>query len=159
MGTWGTGPFDNDAAMDLVNELAQKPSAVEVTMALRSAMVEVVKNKDYVDGPEMAAAIAAACLVATQLDPSLPLDATVINSLGGVTFNVEGLRELGERVFMRADDPAANEWYDLAADAGDLGDVEAANAPYRTALVSRNAEKHCSSNERYVINQNGLDAF
>ena len=159
MGTWDRGPFDNDAAMDLVAELATKPSVVEVTVTLRSTMLEVVENKDYVDGPEMAAAIAAACVVAAQIDTSLILDAYVKDCLDGMTFNVEGLREIAERVFMRADDPAANEWYDLAAEVGDLADIEAANAPYRRALMSDKAEIRDHPLGRDAVELDGPDGL
>lgn len=132
MGAWGTGPFENDAALDFLGDLADGP-ADAVTDGLRTAMVDVLGDQGYVEGPEMDAAIAAACLIAARIDPSVPLGVNAKAYFDRLTFTVDDrLREPAARVFARAFDASDNEWHDLWAD--DLAEVEAGLAPYRTAV-------------------------
>ncbi len=60
MGADGCGPFDNDDAMDFLDELrkSRKPGK-----ELRKAMEAVLKSKKYVEAPDMSIAVAAAALV------------------------------------------------------------------------------------------------
>lgn len=135
MGVWDLGPFDNSAAEGFVSDLSEMP-VVELTAELRSVMNDVVENEVYVDKAEMSAAIAAASLVAIQIDPSLPLPSNVKDYMDGKEFNVEGLRDLAKKVFLRADDPDNNDWYEqrCGGDFDGLADVEAKNRPYRRVL-------------------------
>jgi hypothetical protein len=57
MGTWSTGPFDNDDARDFLYEVEEEPTLVE-------AVLKAVQESEYVETPEGARAIAAARLVA-----------------------------------------------------------------------------------------------
>lgn len=135
MGAWDHGPFDNDSALDFVGDLAKGP-ADGVTAGLRAAMEEVVTSTDYVEMPEMSAALAAACLVAARTDPSVPLGVVAKEYLDGLAFDADDeLRALAARVFVRADDPADNEWHYLWADAGALDATGRAHAPYRRVLT------------------------
>ncbi|KAK2754694.1 hypothetical protein FQN54_006827 [Arachnomyces sp. PD_36] len=134
MGVWDLGPFDNDAAEGFILDLCEMSEA-DATAEICSVMNSVVKNNDYVDRAEMSAAIAGAALVAKQIDPSLPLPETVEEAMAGKTFNVEGLRDLANRVFRRADDPDNNDWYDQrCGDFEGFKHVEAKNGPYRRVL-------------------------
>lgn len=134
MGAWGAGPFDNDAALDFFGDLADGPPDA-VTDGLHTAMADIVNNSDYLEGPDVEAAIAAACLIAARIDPSVSIDVNAKEYLDQLTFTVdERLRELATRVFVRAFDAADNEWYDLWAEGDSLGQVQAALAPYRTAV-------------------------
>ncbi len=62
MGAWGSGPFDNDDAMDFVGDLADGSTAHLVTR-LREALA---LSDDYVESPEGSSAVAAAALVAAR---------------------------------------------------------------------------------------------
>ncbi|MFC6882627.1 MULTISPECIES: DUF4259 domain-containing protein [Actinomadura] len=135
MGAWGHGPFENDSAMDFVGDLADGP-AEEVPEGLRSAMADMLEAGDYLEGPDVEAAIAAACLVAARLEPSIKIGGSAGEYLEGMEFTPdEPLRELASRTFARALDPSDNEWYDLWADGGGFTKVQAAIAPFRKAVA------------------------
>jgi hypothetical protein len=70
--------------MDFVGELPGEPSA-----ELRAAMTEVVESDEYLDGRDMDAAIAAACLVAARADPSVTVDEDAGDYLGKMAFTVD----------------------------------------------------------------------
>lgn len=70
MGTWGTGPFDNDLAADLVDEL-EGLSHQQVIDALARAFQRVTDSGERVDGGDGAEAVAAGALVASTLPDSL----------------------------------------------------------------------------------------
>jgi hypothetical protein len=136
MGAWGTGPFDNDAALDFLGDLADGP-ADEVTDGLHTAMTEVVDEPDYLEGPDVDAAVAAACLIAARIDPSVPITVNGKAYLDRLAFTVdEGLRDLAARVFVRALDATDNEWRALWAESDALAEVKTALAPYHTALTA-----------------------
>ena len=62
MGAWGSGPFDNDDAMDFVGGLADAPGADLVVL-----LGEALKlPQDYVESPEGSNAVAAAALIAAR---------------------------------------------------------------------------------------------
>ena len=60
MGAWGTGPFENDDAMDWVAELEAAPDLV----AVRSALQAVTTAEEYIDAPVGSIALASAEVVA-----------------------------------------------------------------------------------------------
>lgn len=60
MGAWGAGSFDNDTALDWLDDLARAPG----TRAIRQALEHVSDNDGYIDADEASAALAAAELVA-----------------------------------------------------------------------------------------------
>ena len=64
MGTWGTGPFDNDDAGDWVYELEEATDLGLVREPLRTAL----DTDDYLELAEGNNAIAAAAIVAASLD-------------------------------------------------------------------------------------------
>jgi Domain of unknown function (DUF4259) len=134
MGAWGMGPFDNDAALDFLGDLTDGPAG-SVADGLRSAMNAIVDETGYLDGSDVDAAVAAACLIAARIDPSVPVRANGKTYLDQLTFTVDDqLRHLAARVFARAFDATGNEWHDLWAESGALAEVEAALSPYRTVV-------------------------
>ena len=66
MGSWGTGPFDNDDAADWAWELKEAPDFEIV----RQALVTAVENDEYLELPEGNIAVAAAAVVAASVDGS-----------------------------------------------------------------------------------------
>jgi hypothetical protein len=60
MGTWGTGPFENDDAADWVVDGVADDS----WGAIREALSQAAANGDYLEAPEASVAIAAAAIVA-----------------------------------------------------------------------------------------------
>jgi hypothetical protein len=134
MGAWGMGPFENDAALDFLGELADGSSDA-VADGLRAAMTGVADEEGYLRGPEVDAAVAAACMIAARLNSSAPIGRIGHAYSDRLIFTVdEPFRELAARVFARAFDSTSNEWHDLWAEAGALAEVEAALAPFRAAV-------------------------
>ncbi|MGI8332180.1 DUF4259 domain-containing protein [Actinomadura scrupuli] len=133
MGAWDYGPFDNDGAMDLFGELVTG-SAADRERRLVSAMQEVVGSDEYVENPEVQAAVAAAALIAVCLEESLPLPSYREEWLAQPLEITPELRELAARTFARAFSATDNEWYDLWDEAGALDKVEAILEPYRRAV-------------------------
>src|SRR5215510_10720131 len=73
MGTWGVGPFDNDAASDLLFEIEQADPADRGDV-VRRALETAAAAEGYLDYDDAAAAVAAAALVATDGDDEPPTD-------------------------------------------------------------------------------------
>ncbi|RAY15904.1 hypothetical protein DPM19_09115 [Actinomadura craniellae] len=135
MGTWDYGPFDNDSALDLVGDLADRPAG-ETVPELRATMLKVLDAGSPVDAWEMNQALAAASVVAGRIDPALLDDedeAEVCAGRLGPELDAE-FRALAVRVFDRAFRPDDNEWYDLWVESEALDEVEVAHAPYRAVL-------------------------
>ncbi|MDA1362852.1 DUF4259 domain-containing protein [Glycomyces luteolus] len=135
MGAWGYGPFENDAALDCVADLADAdPGAVK--SGLLGAMREATGSEDYLENPEADAAVAAAVLVAARLGAD-PGSGSAEALLASHPFEADGeLRLEALRVFDRVTDPRENEWHDLWTDAGALEKVLELLAPYRTVLAA-----------------------
>ena len=75
MGTWGSGPFDDDNASDWVWELQEASDWDVVETALRGA-ADVVGDA-YLEAPDGQVAWAAATVVAAADDPSVAVPAEV----------------------------------------------------------------------------------
>ncbi|MFI9807417.1 DUF4259 domain-containing protein [Streptomyces sp. NPDC052301] len=65
MGTWGTGPFDNDTAADWCNDLDDAAPAGRAGI-VRGTLARVAAGEGYLEAPEADEAVAAAALVAAQ---------------------------------------------------------------------------------------------
>ncbi|MFI0261022.1 DUF4259 domain-containing protein [Streptomyces sp. NPDC017056] len=63
MGTWGTGPFDGDAAADFLAELAAM-SVDRRLGAIRGVLSTAAAERDYLEAPQGGMAVAAAALTA-----------------------------------------------------------------------------------------------
>ncbi|MQM24437.1 DUF4259 domain-containing protein [Glycomyces albidus] len=138
MGAWDYGPFDNDGAWDCLDALTDDADAN--TAHLRSAMIDVLDETEYLESPECQGAVGAAVLTAMRLGAPSPGErATEV--LDAHPFDAEALRATALRTLKRVtDDPADNEWYDLWLDAGSLDKVLAIMAPYRETLEGGGAE-------------------
>jgi hypothetical protein len=67
VGAWGTGPFDNDDAVDWVATVQASDDLTVVRAALAAGL-----DSEYLEAPEGSLAIAAAELVAAAADPTRP---------------------------------------------------------------------------------------
>jgi hypothetical protein len=77
MGTWGVGPFDNDAARDLLSEIEQAAPADRVNL-IRQALTAAVAAEGYLDYDDAAAAVAAAALLAAAGDGEPPTESVAL---------------------------------------------------------------------------------
>jgi hypothetical protein len=75
MGTWDSGPFDNDTAADWCGELHDAPAGERVAMIRRALTVAADHDADtYLDDDFAAEAVAAAAVIAAQLPGGPRLD-------------------------------------------------------------------------------------
>src|SRR5690348_12526834 len=65
MGTWGTGPFDNDGAGDWLE--TWKESGAALPDYVRATLTEVLDNHEYLEVDDGQYAVAAAAVTARQL--------------------------------------------------------------------------------------------
>lgn len=72
MGTWGTGPFDNDAAADFADRLDGAVSLAQREDIVWVALMRTVKATGNLTGAEQA--VAAAAVIAAQGRGGAPLD-------------------------------------------------------------------------------------
>lgn len=127
MGTWGTGPFDNDAAADwagALDALAPGERADEVRRVLQEALDPAEDRGDEV--------VAAAAVVAAALPDGPPLGDGY-----GPQQPVEGLTGDDAPTALGALDrvtSVGSEWHETWNEAGELDDALAALAPVRAAL-------------------------
>lgn len=119
MGTWGSGPFENDSALDWAGDLND---ADDLTLAMDA--LERVRGSDYVDADDASVAIAAAEVVAAvggRPHADLPEDVQRWIVSSGVTLDPEHSEEAAAAVErIRGEDSeladlwaasGAEEWY------------------------------------------------
>jgi uncharacterized protein DUF4259 len=135
MGSWGTGPFDNDDAADFANELGRADPAERLTL-IRTALQDAL-DADYLEVDGGNRAIAAAATVAAcrpggpEVDPGY---GPAFLALGdGVAAPPPDLVELAGAALDRVQGEES-EWRDLWDEAAGLDDVTAALEPVRAAL-------------------------
>lgn len=84
MGAWKAGSFDNDDALDWVNDFADEPNREFVESTLKAA----IESDEYLEAPESSMAIAAAEVVAALQGaphPALPDEIQEVLSSGEIT--------------------------------------------------------------------------
>lgn len=134
MGAWGTGPLDNDAAGDLLDEL-ERARPEDLPDLLRSTFGRVIGVEGDLDGWETEQALAGAALVAYcfAAQRGHPLD--VDEDLEPIRLEVtEELRHQAERTVRRALTPDGNEWYDLWTLSDGIDEARAELEPYLRVL-------------------------
>ncbi|KAB7739801.1 DUF4259 domain-containing protein [Nostocoides sp. F2B08] len=120
MGAWGTGPFQNDEALDFVAAVEEAGRSGRLG-ALGRPLEHVVRSGDYLIAPDVTEAVAAAGVVGAVLNPTesagepgLPEWAAQVPP---ERLDNE-LVELARRALRRALQPHDNEAYELWAEAG-----------------------------------------
>lgn len=123
MGAWGTGPFDNDMALDLFAELEEETSF----SVIRSKIEEVVTD-DYLEADKVIEAIASIAILTAikendaRLVPKFEfssLENLRKNFLSRIDDSMLSLIEDAFGIIRRSDD---NELYDIWAEEEDFGD-------------------------------------
>jgi len=108
MGAWGSGPFENDDAMDFVGALAGAPASETLPRLARALSLP----EGYVESPDGSTAVAASALVAARrgyeitdptasalladrpFEPDAALRASAVTALGRVAAEDSELMEL-----------------------------------------------------------------
>lgn len=136
VGTWDSGPFDNDDAADLLGQVSRIAQPDVLAAVLGDALLAVTIADSYVEAPEMSRAVAAAAIVAILRASNLPappeLGEEWLSTLRGG--GSELLRQTAARVLHRAVEPQDNEWYELWAEANLTDEVRTQLDPYLSAL-------------------------
>jgi hypothetical protein len=135
MGTWDTGPFDNDDAADFSGDLDDAAPADRPEL-IRQALTAAADNTDYLEADVACQAIAAAAIVAAQQPGGPEVDSAYGPGFltGGETIELpDDFVELSLRAIARVLDEES-EWRDLWEEADDLDGAIAALEPIRSAL-------------------------
>lgn len=138
MGSWGTGPFENDDAADFANELDGADPAERLTL-IRGALQGAL-DAEYLEVDGGNRAVAAAATVAACRPGGPSIDASYgpeFLALGdGVVPPPADLVELARAALDRVQGEGS-EWRELWDEAAGLDDVTAALEPVHTALAWR----------------------
>ncbi|MFE5721293.1 DUF4259 domain-containing protein [Streptomyces erythrochromogenes] len=127
MGTWGTGPFEDDSALDFVDHLRMLP-ADEVAVELERAVRSVAEEEDYIEYSAGVSAVAAAALLSGQCRDDLR------EWPAGIPALTPELAELALRAVERAHSEGSHLW-ELWTESGKYGEVWKSLAPVRTGLL------------------------
>ena len=124
MGAAGTGPFENDDALDFLDTL-EDAGPDERRAQVERAMGLVVRSDGYIEAPQMAEAIAAAVVVAACDDPeSVATERYVPRWVEEEPIDVdERLEDLATAALHRALRPDDNEWWELWDEARATDDI------------------------------------
>lgn len=135
MGTWGTGPYDNDAAADFCGFLHDAPPARRPEM-IRAALHVAARTGGYLDANLAEKAVAAAAIVVAQRTGTPPDSAYAPDFLvAGEPLDLpEEVRPLAVAALDRVVG-AGSEWRELWEEASDPGVALRVVAGLRTALA------------------------
>jgi hypothetical protein len=114
MGTWGAGPFENDAADDLLLELGESDAPAIAVAALLEGISEL-PGEDWLDVDDGQACVAMAELVALAFGPGVrpaPL-AALIESLEADPSLVQKALDALPRVFDKQSSELAQLWHEI----------------------------------------------
>ena len=134
MGTWGTGPFDNDTAADWAGDFDEADLAERPAM-IRDALTAAADAEDYLDADDAMAALAAAAVVSSAQTNGPQLDDNYgpgPDAVDGLELD-ESLRTLAVQAVTRVLG-ADSEWRELWEDAGEFDEARAALEPILSAL-------------------------
>ncbi|MEV0296968.1 DUF4259 domain-containing protein [Nocardia sp. NPDC050710] len=118
MGSWDTGPFDNDCAADWCDELERTSPDARADM-IRQALAAVAEETGYLGSTRACAAIAAAALVASTVPGGEPITSVYAPDFlteGGAVELGSDVAELAVLALDRVLDEHS-EWRDLWSDA------------------------------------------
>ncbi|MDB4950930.1 MAG: hypothetical protein JWM27_3579 [Gemmatimonadetes bacterium] len=130
MGAWGAGTFENDDAMDWLDDLLDGDG----TVLLRDALSAAAEADGYVEGPDASAALAAAEVVAALA--SRPASRLPDAAAGWVRAQAGGAAPWMLEMARRAVNAVArhSELRELWMESGDAGEWEAAVRDLRDRL-------------------------
>lgn len=137
MGTWDSGPFDNDGAADWCGDLDEADPADRLGM-VRQTLAAVADHAGYLDDRLGVRAVAAAAVIVSQRPGAEPLTSPYAPDFlleGGSLVVPEDVAALAVRALDRVVG-ADSEWRELWEDTGDAADALAAVGDLRTALAA-----------------------
>jgi hypothetical protein len=120
MGATGSGPFENDDALDFLGEVHDLPRADRAGRVL-GALDVVLRATDYVEAPEMCEAVAGAAAVGASVNPGAAQGEPYLPewlAAEPLPTDDEELVEKSRQVLRRAVRSHDNEWWELWEEAG-----------------------------------------
>jgi hypothetical protein len=126
MGAIGSGPFENDDALDFLGAVGDLPAEQRPGRVL-AALDTVLLRTGYVEAPQMCEAVAGAAAVGASLSPGAAAGEPCLPDwLAGQPLPAdEELVEKSRQVLRRAVRSHDNEWWELWDEAGLADDVVA----------------------------------
>ena len=127
MGATGSGPFENDDALDFLDGLEDLPPA-ERSGRVLDALDRVLQATGYVEAPEMCEAVAGAAAVGASVSPGAAAGEPYLPTWLAeepLPVDDEELVEKSRQVLRRAVRSHDNEWWELWEEAGLAHDVTA----------------------------------
>ena len=127
MGATGSGPFENDDALDFLGGLEDLPRE-QRPAAVLAALETVLRSAGVVEAPQMCEAVAGAAAVGASVNPAAAqgepyLPQWLIDE--PLPTGDQELVEKSRQVLRRAVRSHDNEWWELWVEAGLAGDVTA----------------------------------
>src|SRR5687768_9696983 len=133
MGTWGHGPFENDAAYDYLANLRDIGTAAAPD-ALRQTLTAFLAPSQMVGAKSADQAVAAAALIALRAGADASVSGTVEDFLDSHPFGWdEEMRTLAAKAFAHALEADNNEWLEVWKD--QVHKVAGALEPFRQAVA------------------------
>jgi hypothetical protein len=126
MGAIGSGPFENDDALDFLDELEETRAADRPARVLQ-ALDSVLLTTSFVAAPQMCEAVAGAAAVGASMRPRLAAGEPYLPAwvVAEPLPPDEELIEKSRQVLRRAVRSHDNEWWELWDEAGMVDDVVA----------------------------------
>jgi hypothetical protein len=136
VGTWDTGPFDNDTAADWCGDLDEAGPAQRVSM-IRGALTAVVDEDGYLDSDLAVEAIAAAAIVASQCPGGPSIDSPYAPDFVATGTALSLPDDLPQLALQALDRIVGDEseWRVLWEDSGSFAEAVAELQPIRAALA------------------------
>lgn len=131
VGTWGSGPFENDAAMDFVGDLADA-SVEHRWQNVLNQLTAVTSTTGYLESAEEAVAAAAMTAAAASSAYDAPSAAAALSGLGAPPAEVIAA---ARAAIARLREPSDNELFELWREAGSGADLLSSLAAVETALA------------------------
>jgi len=127
MGATGSGPFENDDALDFLDELGGLPADDRGHRVLE-ALDGVLLTTGYVQAPQMCEAVAGAAAVGASVNPEAAVGEPYLPgwlTASPLPTGDEELVEKSRQLLRRAVRSKDNEWWELWDEAGLADDVTA----------------------------------
>jgi hypothetical protein len=136
VGTWDTGPFDNDDAADVLGGLQDLNDSLELAVAINNILLTPAELNEVISSRRANESVAAAALVAILANPSafpaLPSAAAWARECNLAP--PEDLQSRARSTLVRVLTAASNEWYQLWAEASLIDEVAADLSLYLDAI-------------------------
>ncbi len=135
MGAWDVGPFDNDPAGGLLDEL-ESVGTDRIPVVLSEKFRALIDSAEELDNWDVCEVVAGAALVAHRLSGEIEVSPYAEDFLDAHPFEVtDYLRALAKQSLLRVLKPESNEWYDLWVSSDGMDEVRTELEPFIRVLA------------------------